>query len=213
MIRVHAFMVRRADVSRDAFREHYEQIHVPTALPLLGGTARYVRHHVREELHGAPPFDCMTLFEYPDAVTVAAVFARIAGPEAAAVHADEDTFMHTPSNFYFPVEEGPVWQAPGAAVHAREVALVCAQRPAGEDAAAFRARFTAHALPRLRGALEQPVWLRAAWPQPATARYGASVLLGAAGVGALAAAARELERDSAQVIAVRVTEHATEMAR
>jgi len=212
MIRVHAFMVRLPDVSRDEFREHYEDVHVPTALPLLGGTTRYVRHHVREELHGAPPFDCMTLFEYPDAATVAAVFARIAGPEAAAVHADEDTFMHTPSNFYFPVEEGLDWHAPGARA-AREVALVCARRPTGEEAAFFRARFASEALPRLRSALDQPAWLRAAWPQPATARYDASVLLGAARVGGLAGAARELERDGAQVIAARVTAHATEMAR
>ena len=212
MIRVHAFMVRLPHVSRDEFREHYEDVHVPTALPLLGGTTRYVRHHVREELHGAPPFDCMTLFEYPDATTVAAVFARIAGPEAAAVHADEDTFMHTSSNFYFPVEEGPDWHAPGARA-AREVALVCARRPTGEEAAAYRARFVSEALPRLRNALDQPAWLRAAWPQPATARYDASVLLGAARVGDLAGAARELERDGAQVIAARVTAHATEMAR
>jgi uncharacterized protein (TIGR02118 family) len=211
MIRVHAFMVRQRGVSRDAFREHYEQIHVPTALPILGGTTRYVRHHVREELHGAPPFDCMTLFEYPDAATVAAVFARVAGPEAAAVHADEDTFMDTASNFFFPVEEGPIWETPYATA-AHEVALLCARRPQGEDARAFRARF-AEALPRLRSALDEPVWMRAAWPQPATARYDACVLLGAARVAGLARASRELERDGAQLVAVRVTAHSTEMQR
>ena len=213
VIRVHAFMVRRSDISRDEFRDHYEQIHVPTALPILGGTTRYVRHHVREEIHGVPPFDCMTLFEYPDAATIGAVFARVAGPEAAAVHADEDTFMDTAANFFFPVEEeGPVWQAAGAPAHAREVALVCARRPQGEDATAFRTRFASDALPRLRAAVDDAAWLRAAWPQPATARYGATVLLGAARVAGLEHAARDLEREGAQVIAVRVTAHATDMA-
>lgn len=211
MIRVHAFMVRLPHVTRDEFRAHYEEIHVPTALPILGGTTRYVRHHVREELHGTPPFDCMTLFEYPDAATVGAVFARVAGPEAAAVHADEDTFMHTPSNFFFPVEEGPLWEAPGEAGHAREVALVCLRRPQGEAVAAFRARFAAQALPLLRSALEQPAWLRVAWPQTPGARYDASVLLGATRVGGLASAARELEQGGAELLAVRVTAHATEM--
>ena len=213
MIRVHAFMVRLPSVSRDEFRDHYEQIHVPTALPILGGTTRYVRHHVREEMHGVPPFDCMTLFEYPDAATIGAVFARVAGPEAAAVHADEDTFMDTAANFFFPVEEGPVWQAPGAAAHAHEVALVCARRPQGEDATAFRERFASQPLQRLRSALEDPAWFRVAWPQPTTARYDATVLVGAARVTGLAKAARELERDGAQLLAVRVTAHATDMAR
>jgi hypothetical protein len=210
MIRVHAFMVRLPSVSRDEFREHYEQIHVPTALPILGGTQTYVRHHVREELHGAPPFDCMTLFEYPDPATIATVFARVAGPEAAAVHADEDTFMHVPSNFYFPVAPGPTWQAtPERAT--REIALVCARRQPGEDTARFRERFASEALPRLRGALSDPTWLQIFWPQAPDARYDANLLVGAGRVAGLAQAARDFERDGGELLAVRVSAHATEM--
>jgi len=212
MIRVHAFMVRLPSVSRDEFREHYEEIHVPTALPILGGTRTYVRHHVREELHGKPPFDCMTLFEYPDAATVAAVFARVAGPEAATVHADEDTFMHVPSNFYFPVEPGPAWQA-APEREAREVALVCARRARHEDAKRFRERFASSALAQVRSALEDPAWIRTHWPQTHDARYDATLLVGAGRMGGLAQAARELERDGGEVVALRVSVHATEMDR
>ncbi|HVN37043.1 MAG TPA: EthD domain-containing protein [Myxococcota bacterium] len=210
MIRVHAFMVRLPSVSRDEFRDHYEQIHVPTAMPILGGTRTYVRHHVREELHGTPPFDCMTLFEYPDPATIAAVFARVAGPESAAVHADEDTFMHVASNFYFPVETGPAWQATPER-SAREIALVCARRRSGEDRERFRERFVSETLPRLRNALSDPACLQVFWPQSPDARYDANVLVGASRVAGLAQAARELERDGGELVAARVSVHATEM--
>jgi hypothetical protein len=210
MIRVHAFMVRLPQVSRDEFREHYEKIHVPTAMPILGGTQTYVRHHVREELHGKPPFDCMTLFEYPDAATIAAVFARVAGPESVAVHADEDTFMHVASNFYFPVEAGPAWQATPER-SAREIALVCARRRPGEDTAHFRERLASEALPRLRRALSDPAWIRLHWPQARDARYDATLLAGAGRVAGLAGAARELERDGGELVVVRVSVHETEM--
>jgi EthD domain-containing protein len=212
MIRVHAFMVRLPSVSRDEFRDHYEEIHVPTALPILGGTQTYVRHHVREELHGAAPFDCMTLFEYPDPATIAAVFARVAGPEAAAVHADEDTFMSVATSFYFPVDAGPAWQASPQRVES-ETALVCARRAAGEGLEDFRKRFASDALPRVRSALSDPVWLRVFWPQAPDARYDANVLAGAGRVAGLAQAARELERDGGEVVVVRVSVHATKMGR
>ena len=79
MIRVLAFMVRRPDLTRDQFRDHYERTHVPTALPILAGTTHYVRHHIREELFGRPNFDCMSAFEYRDAAAMHAVFAKSEG--------------------------------------------------------------------------------------------------------------------------------------
>ena len=54
---------------------------------------------------------------------------------------------------------------------------------------------------RFRAAVDDAAWLRAAWPQPATARYGATVLLGAAASAGLEHAARDLEREGTQVIA------------
>src|SRR5262245_40330911 len=138
MIRVLAFMRRLPGVTRDAFREHYEQIHVPIALPFLTSTAGYVRHHVREEIHGAPDFDCMTRFDYPDGATVKAVFERTEGPRADAIRRDERTFMDKPAIVFFPVEEAEGWGTPEAAGGRL---LVCVRRPEMEEAAAFRARF------------------------------------------------------------------------
>jgi hypothetical protein len=213
LIRVLAFIARRSDVTRDAFRAHYEDVHVGVALPFLAGTAGYVRHHVREVLHGAPPFDCMTVFDYPDPATLSAVFARTQGPGSATLRADEASFMHTPENFYFAVETGPVWQRQPPALAQVEL-LVCARRPAGEAAAGFEARFAARALPRLRDALEGACASRACWPRPPRAEgrgYDACVLLGAVGAGELARAAAELERDGTQLVASRVSTHVTPM--
>jgi len=89
VIRVLSFLVRRPDLSRDAFRAHYEEIHVPTALPLLEGVTHYVRHHVREEIHASPGFECMTVLEYRDEAAIRALRARLAGPEGEAVLSDE----------------------------------------------------------------------------------------------------------------------------
>jgi uncharacterized protein (TIGR02118 family) len=185
MIRVLAFIRRLPGVSRDAFRTHYEEIHVPIALPFLTGTSGYVRHHIREELYGKADFDCMTRFEYPDAAVVRAVFERIEGPQAEAIRRDERTFMDKPAIVFFPVEEASAnGRQPARASEARSEPkasevhsgrpkasevheagrqpaeglrlLVCARRPPAEDASRFRARFLEDHLPALRAALLLP---------------------------------------------------------
>jgi hypothetical protein len=203
-------MVRLPRLSRDAFREHYEDVHVPTALPILGGTTRYQRHHVREEIYGVPPFDCLTAFDYPDAKTVAAVFARTEAPEGAAVRADEQTFMDKPRNFFFAVQLGPLFFDPGPAVEEQRLFLVCARRAANADVTAFRERFGV-ALEGLRDVLPKPLKFRGFWARDASARYDATALVAAPTAGDLASWARELERDAAQLVAVRVTAHGTKM--
>jgi uncharacterized protein (TIGR02118 family) len=100
-----ALIVRRPDLSRAAFRAHYEAVHAPLATPLLSGLLRYVRHHVLGEIHGAPPFDVVTSFVYRDAAAARAVMARVAGPEAEALRQDELTFMDKPRNTFFAVRE------------------------------------------------------------------------------------------------------------
>ncbi|MFI5321925.1 MAG: EthD domain-containing protein, partial [Myxococcota bacterium] len=148
-----AFIRRRADITRDAFRSHYEEIHVPTALPCLGGILRYERQHIREEIFGAPGFDCMSRFDYRDGAAVRAALERIEGPQGDAIRRDELLFMDKPANFFFAVEEAPTWEAtPARAGRAR--LLVCVRRPQAEALAGFRARFLAEGLPTLRAAVE-----------------------------------------------------------
>jgi hypothetical protein len=150
----------------------------------------------------------MTLFEYPDAKTTAAVFARSEGPEGIAVRADEQTFMDKPRNFFFAVEAAG-GAAAGPAARADALFLVCARRAPGEDAALFRARFAEAALPRLRDALDRPGALALHASRDVTSRYDLTLLAPAAGAGSLARTARELERDGAQLLALRVSAHAT----
>ena len=211
MIRVLAFLVRRPDLSRDAFRAHYEGVHVPTALPLLAGVSRYVRHHVREELHGRPGFDCMTALEYRDLAAMDRLRARLEGPEGEAVRSDELRFMDKPRNAFFPVEAVRGSGAARAAPAPAEL-LVCVSRPAGAAPEAFRARFAEECLPALRAALGRPAACRPQWASAGPTRgegYDAVVELGAAGADAIPAWAAELEGSGARVVAVRVSAHAT----
>ena len=213
MIRVLAFIRRLPGVSRDAFRHHYEEIHVPTALPTLGGIVGYVRHHVREEIHGAAGFDCMTRFDYRDGAAVREAFARIEGPQGDAIRRDELTFMDKPANVFFAVEELPAWEA-APPLEERVRLLVCVRRPAAEETFRFRARFQKDRLPALRAAVEGARWCRPQWALPGVAQgvgFDAVTQIGAEGTCGLAGWARALEAEGAFVIAVRVSVHETPM--
>ena len=213
MIRVLAFIRRLPGVSRDAFRSHYEEIHVATALPSLGGIVGYVRHHVREEIFGAPGFDCMTRFDYRDGDAVRDALARIEGPQGDAIRRDELTFMDKPAIVFFPVEEGPACRAAEADAE-RARLLVCVRRVQSEEPARFRARFVEQGLPALRSAVLGACWCRTQWALPGAAPaagFDAVTEIGAAGAGALAPWARALEAEGARVIAVRVSVHETRM--
>jgi uncharacterized protein (TIGR02118 family) len=214
VIRVLAFIKRRPDVTREFFRNHYETTHVATALPLLGGVVCYERRHIQEEIHGAPGFDCMSTFGYRDGAAAGAAFARIESPAGDAIRRDEQRFMDKPANFFFPVEDGPLWRAPGARDESARL-LVCARRPAAEDAAGFRARFESERLRALRAVLDAPAWCRAHFARAdAAPGRGFDVVteLAAAGAGGLADFTRALEATGAAVIAVRVSVHETAMA-
>jgi hypothetical protein len=209
MLRVLAFIRRRPDLGRDRFREHYEGVHVATALPVLGGLLGYQRQHVREALFGAPDFDCMTIFEYPDARSAGATFARIQGPEGDPIRRDEALFMDKAAERFFPAETGVAWRA-GEAGDGDERLLVCLRRPAGETPEGFRARGEGERLPALRAALDRPRWCRAHWAREGSA-FDAVIELACQGIGALPDWARELAGQGAQVVALRVSVHQTSL--
>ena len=54
MIRTLSLIKRRPDITRDAFREHYETVHAPLALPFMDGLERYVRYHPRRSSSARP---------------------------------------------------------------------------------------------------------------------------------------------------------------
>jgi uncharacterized protein (TIGR02118 family) len=211
MIRVLAFIRRLPGVSRDRFRIHYEEIHVPTALPTLGGLLGYLRHHIREDIYGEPGFDCMTRFDYRDAAAIRDALARIQGPEGEAIHRDERLFMDAPANVFFPVEASKGWGKPGAEA---SPLLVCVRRPPDEEAAAFRARLLERELPALRAAAGGASWCRPEWALPGLGQgkgFDLVAQMGEASRAAIAGWARALEAGNASVVAARVSLHQTPM--
>jgi uncharacterized protein (TIGR02118 family) len=206
-----ALIVRKPGLSRDAFREHYEQRHAPLALPLMSGLVRYVRHHVREELHGAAGFDVMTAFAYRDRTALDGVIARLASPAGDAVLRDELTFMDKPRNRFFAVREAAESGARDRAAERDCIALV--KRAPGQAASAFAAVFAARALPALLGTLPGSHWslhheALASFGEPP---YDAVVQLhaGADSDASLAAWCVTREREGERIALVRVSEHET----
>ena len=86
MIKSVAFMPRRPDLSRAAFREYYEMRHVPLALRYFR-FARYVRNHLADDQE--PGFDCLSEFWHADPSVVAPLMA---GPVGDILRADERAF-------------------------------------------------------------------------------------------------------------------------
>jgi uncharacterized protein (TIGR02118 family) len=204
-----ALIARRPDTSRDSFREHYEDVHAPLAVrTILDGTTRYVRNHLREEIHGRASFDVVSAFWYRDAAAALGIQRRLSAPEGEAILRDELTFMDKPANTFFAVTEHLVHGAEDRAAALRVVALV--RRPAGDDAARFVAAYEAEHLPRLLDAARAPTWclsnraLRSGTGDPAF--DAVSQLHAAADVG-LAEWARRLADTGANVLVATVSEH------
>ena len=204
-----ALIRRRADLGRDAFRAHYEDVHAPLAIAtLLDGTRRYVRHHLREDLFGEPRFDVVTAFWYPDAAAALAVRRRLDGPAGEGIARDEASFMDRAANTFFAVSERPVLGAERRDAGLCALALV--RRPPGRSAAAFAADYERRELPRLLDALRAPVWclhntaLRFGADDPA---FDVVTQLHAAADAGLADWADELAASGARVVVAAVSEH------
>lgn len=102
MMRTLALLVRRPDLTRYAFRNHYEDTHVKLAGPLLDEATHYVRNHVQSVVvGGSVPFDALSEFGYPSAVELERLTRRLASPEGAAIQQDELRFMDKASNRFF----------------------------------------------------------------------------------------------------------------
>jgi len=100
-----AFLVRRPDLPRAEFARHYEEVHVPLALPALPGLERYVRNHLAAGAEAPEAFDCMTEFWYASAEHAQRVASAMRSDAGRAIRADELAFMDKPRNRSFAVEE------------------------------------------------------------------------------------------------------------
>lgn len=79
---------RRADLSRKAFRDYYEQVHAPLALQFFPPQL-YQRNHLSNPVD-EQPFDCLSEFDYADDFDPMQVLATEAG---AVLAKDERNFM------------------------------------------------------------------------------------------------------------------------
>ncbi|MBW2269193.1 MAG: EthD domain-containing protein [Deltaproteobacteria bacterium] len=138
-----ALIVRRPDVSRHEFRDHYEDIHAPLALPFMRGLRRYLRNHVQVALDDVEPgFDVLTQFTF-ESVEVAGRMQAVLKSEAGQVlREDEASFMDQPRNRFFAISQPNV--VIDGTPRAEEFVKVAAaaKAPAGVDAAQYRSNFT-----------------------------------------------------------------------
>lgn len=105
MVKTLSLIKRRPDLSREAFREHYESVHAPLAVPLMKGLDRYVRYHVESVRHGEVVFDVLSGFWYRDADAPAATMERLEGEDGRGIREDEQKFMDAAGNRFFAVSE------------------------------------------------------------------------------------------------------------
>ena len=97
---------RKPGLSREDFREHYEEVHKPLALKFFKNFRRYVRNYIipapgREE----PEFDCITEIWY-DSVEAANADMRLWKSEAGEIVSDDnESFQDTSRSRFWLVEE------------------------------------------------------------------------------------------------------------
>ena len=137
-----ALIVRRPDVSRREFRDHYEDIHAPLALPFMQGLRRYLRNHVQVALDGVEPgFDVLSQFSFESLEAAGRMQAVLQSEAGQVILNDEATFMDKPRNTFFAISQ-PNVVIDGAAPAGEFVKVVAAAKaPAGVDAAQLRANF------------------------------------------------------------------------
>jgi hypothetical protein len=134
-MKIISLIVRRPDLDRNAFAQHYEQRHAPLALRLLPVPfAAYRRNHV--VWPDDCPFDCLSEFCFPDPDAAKQIFEYLASDAAQPLHEDEDRFMDRARNAFYEVEEEVVRvRAVGSSGGAVGIWALSAAEPVERDAA------------------------------------------------------------------------------
>jgi uncharacterized protein (TIGR02118 family) len=131
-LRIFSTLVRRPDITRQAFHAHYEGNHTPLALPLMTGLVHYLRNHIALVLGGQEPyFDTLSEFGYEGPEAFQANIDTMGSERGAPVRADELTFMDKPNNHFFEVRPAGGLESKGTAVPGGVKAVLMARAPAG----------------------------------------------------------------------------------
>ena len=146
MFRNVSLIVRKPGVSRQEFRDHYEDVHAPLAVPFMDGLEHYQRNHVRRALVGGEPsFDVVSEFGFASVEKAMAMQAVLESEAGQVILDDEATFMDKPRNRFFAVDEPRRVVDGGPLTRGATKLVVLARAPEGPDAEAF----AADALPAL----------------------------------------------------------------
>ena len=210
VIKTLSLIKRRPDLDRAAFRDHYESIHAPLALPLMRGLERYVRYHVDEVLHGEILFDVLTAFWYRDAEATREMLAQLDGEAGKAIREDELTFMDKPANTFFTVSERRLQDG----IEGDSSIFVLVAKPEEMTRLECSRQLVRDRLPGLLQGLEAStfVLLRDAFPvaeQPLP--WNAVVQIGADRVPALGSFAKACESEGYRVASVRTRRFETDL--
>lgn len=106
-----SFKTRRPDLSRRAFRDHYEGRHVPLGLSFREHFQwrRYVRNHVLDVRHGAPVgFDCYAEFWVDDDADETALARFVQSPDFRVLDEDDHRFLDVGKRCSFDLTEHPI---------------------------------------------------------------------------------------------------------
>jgi uncharacterized protein (TIGR02118 family) len=104
MIKFVALIKRKEGLTRQEFRDHYENVHAPLAMECYG-FSHYVRNYV-VTVEGAPDsgFDVVTEFAFADRAASDKAAAFDSSPTAKIVREDEARFIAINQSFVFPVD-------------------------------------------------------------------------------------------------------------
>lgn len=157
---------RRPGLSPEAFRDHYENRHVPLGLEYVDRFQwrRYIRNYVVGTVGTSVAFDGYTEFWVDDEADDEALARFVASPEFTALHEDDGRFLDVESRFSGEVEAVPFQRhgrsrgnepAKGDAVEKVTLLWTAGPEPAAE-VAARASRITTHLADRVVDAtLEQ----------------------------------------------------------
>jgi hypothetical protein len=121
MIKLLSVKTRRPDSTREAFRRHYEERHVPLGLSFIHHFRwrKYARNHVVAVHSGQVDFDCLTEFWFANRADHASTGAFAATPEFRVLDEDDARFLDPTRRLAFELEERlvagdrPAQEAPG----------------------------------------------------------------------------------------------------
>lgn len=149
MLKILSVKTRRADSTREAFRRHYEERHVPLGLARIEHFRwrKYVRNHVLDVETGSVDFDCLTEFWVAGRADQEATAAFVASPCFGPLDEDDRRFLDVDRRFSCELAESlEAGSREGADPRGTQRRAAIFARPAGLDPARFAARVASEAL-------------------------------------------------------------------